>query len=179
MQVEFRNGIQVLREHEAKPRLTTGILELDSLLAGGVELGTFSLFYGDNEGFIDRILYNLLCNCQLPQERYGFDGKAILLNCGIYRQEQTLLDLELATSLLKVNGLDPVRGRDQIIAVSAINIDQASQAVEEACNILSNDDQVRLLVARNLAKLFIEDRVRSKETLARIQQLQHLVGRLW
>lgn len=62
MQVEFRNGMQVLREHEAKLRLTTGILELDSLLAGGVELGTFSLFYGDEERLIDRLLYNLLCN---------------------------------------------------------------------------------------------------------------------
>jgi hypothetical protein len=97
MQVEFRNGIQVLREHEAKPRLTTGSLELDSLLAGRVELGTFTLFYGDEERFIDRLLYNLLCNCQLPQERYGFDGKAVMLNCGNYRQEQALLDLELGS----------------------------------------------------------------------------------
>jgi UDP-glucose 6-dehydrogenase len=101
MQVEFRNAIQVLREHEAKPRLTTGALELDSLLAGGVELGTFNIFYGDCEPFVDRILYNLLCNCQLPKERYGFDAKTVMLNCGNYRQEQALLDLELVTNLLK------------------------------------------------------------------------------
>jgi RecA/RadA recombinase len=179
MQVEFRNGMQVLREHEAKPRLTTGSLELDSLLAGGVELGTFSLFYGDEERFIDRLLYNLLCNCQLPQERYGFDGKAVMLNCGNYRQEQALLDLELATNLLKANGLDPARGLDQIIAVSAFNSDQAEQAVEEVCNIVNGDERVHLVVARNLAKFFIDDGVRSKETLARIQQLQHLVAKLW
>lgn len=179
MHVEFRNGIQVLREHEAKPRLTTGSLELDSLLAGGLELGTFSLFYGDEERFIDRLLYNLLCNCQLPQERYGFDGKAVMLNCGNYRQEEALLDLELATNLLKANGLDPARGLDQIIAVSAFNSDQAAQAVEEACSIVNGDRRVGLVVARNLAKFFIDDGVRSKQTLARIQQLQHLVGRLW
>jgi hypothetical protein len=179
MQVEFRNGIQVLREHEAKPRLTTGILELDSLLAGGVELGTFNLLYGDSERLVDRILYNLLCSCQLPQERYGFDAKAVMLNCGNYRQEQALLDLELATNLLKANNLDPARGLDQIIAVSAFNIDQAGQAVEEACNIVNNDERVRLVVARNLAKFFIEDGIRSRDTLTRIQQLQHLVGKLW
>jgi RecA/RadA recombinase len=179
MQVEFRKGTQVLREHEAKPRLTTGILELDSLLAGGIELGTFSLLYGDSERFVDRILYNLMCNCQLPRERYGFDAKAVLLNCGNYRQEQALLDLELATSLLKANGLDPARALDQIIAVSAFNIDQAGEAVQEVCNVVGRDEQVRLVVARNLAKFFIEDGVRSKETLSRIQQLQHLVGKLW
>jgi RecA/RadA recombinase len=179
MEVEFRKAIQVLHEHEANPRLTTGILELDSLLAGGIELGTFSLLYGDSERFIDRILYNLTCNCQLPRERYGFDAKAILLNCGNYRQEQALLDLDLATSLLKANGLDPATGLDQIIAVSAFNIDQAGEGVEEVCNIVNRDEQVRLVVARNLAKFFIEDGIRSKETLTRIQQLQHLVGKLW
>lgn len=172
MHLEFRNGIQVLREHEAKPRLTTGILELDTLLAGGVEQGTFNLFYGDSEPFIDRILYNLLCNCQLPRERYGFDAKAILLNCGNYGQEQALLNL-------RANGLDPARGLDHIIAVPAFNADQTKEAAEEVCNIVNSDDQVRLVVARNLAKLFIEDGVRSKETLGRIQQLQHLVGKLW
>ena len=179
MHVEFRSGIQVLREHEAKPRLTTGSLELDSLLAGGVELGTFSLFYGDEGRLIDRLLYNLLCNCLLPLERYGLDGKAVILNCGNYRQEQALLDLELATNLLKANGIDPARGLDQIVAVSAFNTDQAVQAVEEVCNIVTSDERVRLVVARNLAKFFIDDGVRSKETLVRIQQLQHLVGKLW
>jgi RecA/RadA recombinase len=179
MHVDFRSGVQVLREDQAKPRLTTGILELDSLLAGGVELGTFSLLYGDGERFIDRLLYNLLCNCQLPQEEYGFDGKAVMLNCGNYREEQALLDLKLATNLLKANHIDPAKGLDQIIAVSAFNTDQAAQAVEEACNIVNGDERVRLVVARNLAKLFIDDGVRSKDTLSRIQQLQHLVGKLW
>jgi RecA/RadA recombinase len=172
MHVEYRRGIQVLREHEAKPRLTTGILELDSLLAGGLELGTFNLFYGDSEPFIDRILYNLLCNCQLPRERHGFDAKAILLNCGNHRQEQALLNL-------RVNGLDPARGLDHIITLSAFNTDETKEVVEEVRNIVNSDDQVRLVVARNLAKLFIEDGIRTKETLGRIQQLQHLVAKLW
>ena len=44
MQTNFRNGLDVLREHETIPRLTTGILDLDGLLAGGVELGTFNIF---------------------------------------------------------------------------------------------------------------------------------------
>jgi len=179
MAVQFRSGVQVLREDQAKPRLTTGILELDSLLAGGVELGTFTLFYGDGERLIDRLLYNLLCGCQLPEEKYGYDGKALMLNCGNYREEQALLDLKLATNLLKANNLDPAQGLDRIIAVSAFNPDQATQAVQEACNIVNDDHQVRLVVARNLVKFFIEDGVRSKDTLAGIQQLQHLIGKLW
>jgi RecA/RadA recombinase len=179
METEFTTGLQVLREHEATPKLTTGLLELDSLLAGGVELGTFTLLYGDDEPIIDRLLYNFLCNCQLPQEKYGFDGKAALLNCGNYRQEQVLLDLKLATALLRGNGIDPAAGLDQIIAVSAFNTDQAVESVEETANIVKTNGQVRLVVARNLPKLFLGNGARDEIALEMIQQLQHLLAKLW
>jgi len=179
MRTEFTNGLQVLRQHETAPRLTTSLLELDSLLAGGVELGTFNLLYGDDEPVIDRILYSFLCNCQLPQEKYGFDGTAVLLNCGNYRQEQVLIDLKLATTLLRSNGVDPATGLDQIVAISAFNEDQAAESVEEATKIVKTDDQVRLVVARNLPKLFLASDARGEVGLERIQQVQHLLAKLW
>jgi hypothetical protein len=57
---------------------------------------------------IDRIMYNIRVRRKsCPPE---------LRN---YRQEQVLLDLKLATALLRANGIDPATGLDQIIAVSA------------------------------------------------------------
>jgi polyhydroxyalkanoate synthesis regulator phasin/RecA/RadA recombinase len=179
MHTEFKNGLEVLREHQATPKLTTGLLDLDSLLAGGVELGSFSLFYGDNESILDSILYRLLCNCQLPKERNGFQGKALLVNCGNYRQEQVLLDLKLTTNLLRASGIDPATGLDRIIAVSAFNADQAAQSVEEVSTILQTDHQVKLVVVRNLPKLFIEAGSRNELALDGIRQLQHLIARMW
>jgi len=179
MRTDFTNALQVLRDHETTPRLTSGLLELDSLLAGGVELGTFSLLYGDDESIIDRILYSFLCNSQLPLEKYGFDGTAVFLNCGNYRQEQALLDLKLATTLLRSNGIDPATGLDQIVAISAFNADQAAESVEEATKIVKTNNQIRLVVARNLPKLFLARDARDETALERIQQVQHLLAKLW
>ncbi len=181
MRTEYRNGLDVLREFESKPRLTTRNLDLDSLLAGGIESGSFTILYGDDESVIDRISYTLLCNSQLPLERYGLNGRAVLLSCGDYRQEQVLVDLKLATTILRGNGIDPAKGLDDIIAVSTFNADQAKQSIEDVINIIKYKDQLKLVVVRNLAKLFIdnENTANTKIFLERTQQYQHLVGKLW
>ena len=179
MTTEFRNGLDVLREHEAKPKLTTGILELDSLLAGGIEQGSFTVIYGDDEHTIDQLLYALLSYCQLPMERYGLNGKSVLLSCGDYRQEQVLVDLKLASSILRRSGIDPARGLEEIITVTTFNADQAEQSIEDILNIIKYHDQVKLVVVRNLAKLFIENMSREKGDLERLQRFQHLIATLW
>jgi DNA repair protein RadA len=177
--MSYRTGLEILREHQANPKLSTGNLELDSLLAGGIENGTFNVLYGDDENTVDQILYTLLCNCQLPIDKYGLNGKAVLLSCGNYHEEQALVDLKLTTSLLQANGIDPAKGLDEIIAVSAFNADQAVKSVEDTVNVVRYHDQVRLVVIRNLPKLFTADPARSELSLERTQQLQHLLVRLW
>jgi len=179
MTTEFRNGLDVLREQEAKPKLTTGSLDLDSLLAGGIEQGSFTVIYGDDEGSIDQLLYTLLSHCQLPMERYGLNGKSVLLSCGDYRQEQVLVDLKLATATLRGSGIDPAKGLEDIIAVTAFNADQAEQSIEDILNIIKYHDRVKLVVVRNLAKLFVEDTVIEKEDLEKLKRFQHHIGTLW
>jgi len=179
MITEFRNGLDLLRELEAKPKLTTGSLELDSLLAGGIELGTFTLICGDDQPLVDQLLYTLVCKTLLPVEKYGLNGKSVLLSCGDYHREQALIDLKLATATLRSNGIDPERGLEEIIAVSTFNADQAEQSIQDVINIIKYNDQVRLVVVRNLSKLFIENTVGGREDLQRTQQFQHLIATLW
>ena len=175
----YKTGLEILREHQANPKLSTGNLELDSLLAGGIENGTFNLIYGDDENVINQILYRLLCNCQLPIEKHGLNSKAVLLSCGNYDEEQAIIDLKLIISLLRSNGINPIKGFEEIIAVSAFNIDQAVKSVEDIVNAVRYHDQVRLVVTHNLPKLFIPDSVRSELSLERTQQLKHLLAKLW
>jgi len=179
MATEFRNGLEVLRERESKPKLTTGSLELDSLLAGGIELGSFTVIYGEDESLVDTFLYTLVCKTLLPVEQYGYNGKAVLFSCGDYREERVLVDLKLASDILRGSGIDPAKGLDEIIAVSTFNADQAEQSIEDILNIIKYNEQLRLIVVRNLAKLFIENTAGDKETLERMQQFQHLVAKLW
>jgi len=179
MPAEFRNGLDVLREQEAKPKLTTGSLDLDSLLAGGLEQGSFTVIYGDDVPSIDRLLYTLLSHCQLPMEKYGLNGKSVLLSCGGYRNEQVLVDLKLASSILRGSGIDPANGLEEIITVVTFNADQAEQSVEDILNIIKYNDQVKLVVVRNLVKLFVEETVVGKEGLEKLKRFQHLIATLW
>jgi RecA/RadA recombinase len=179
MMTEFRNGLDVLREHETRPKLTTGNLELDSLLAGGIELGTFAVICGTVETFIDKLLYTLICASLLPLERYGYNSKAVLLSCGDYHQERALVDIKLASNILICNGIDPAKGLEDIITVSTFNIDQAEQSIEDILNIIKYNDKVKLVVVRNLSKLFIENSGIDRKDLERIQRFQHLVAKLW
>ena len=179
MTTEFRNGLDVLREAEAKPKLTTGSLDLDSLLAGGIEQGSFMVIYGDDESSIDQLLYTFLSHCQLPLEKYGLNGKSVLLSCGDYRHEQVLVDLRLTSTILRGSGIDPAKGLEEIIAVAAFNSDQAEQSVRDILNIIKYHDQVKLVVVRNIAKLFINSTSNEKETLEELKRFQHLTGILW
>ena len=179
MTAEFRNGLEVLRERERKPKLTSGSLELDSLLAGGIELGSFTVIYGEDEPVIDTILYTLICRTLLPVERYGYNGKVVLFTCGDYRSEQALVDLKLASNILRGSGIDPEKGLEEIIVVSTFNADQAEQSVEDILKIIKYNEQLRLIVVRNLAKLFIENAPRDGVELERVQRLQHLIAKLW
>jgi hypothetical protein len=179
MTTEFRNGLDVLREYETKPKLTTGSLELDSLLGGGIELGSFTVIYGDDETLIDLFLYTLICKTILPPEKYGYNGKSVLLSCGDYREEHVLVDLKLASNILIHSGIDPAKGLEEIITVSTFNVDQAEQSIEDVLKIIEYNDQLRLIVVRNLAKLFNENTVNGNGDFEKIQRFQHLIARLW
>jgi RecA/RadA recombinase len=168
-----------MHEQEAKPKLTTGNLDLDSLLAGGIEQGSFTVIYGDDECSIDQLLYTFLSYCQLPMERYGLNGKSVLLSCGDYRQEQVLVDLKLVSTILRGNGIDPSKGLEEIIAVATFNADQAEQSIEDILNIIKYHAQVKLVVVRNLTKLFIEDALIERESLEKLKRFQHLIATLW
>jgi RecA/RadA recombinase len=47
--LSFRNASDMLTKRQALPKLSTGSGDLDSLLGGGIELGQFYLFYGDED----------------------------------------------------------------------------------------------------------------------------------
>jgi len=177
--VNFCNALELLRENEAKPKLTTGNVDFDSLLGGGIEQGFFYVFYGDNESDIDYVLYRILCNSLLPHDKFGFNGKAVFINCGNYRQEQMLLDLKLITNLLKANNLDPSKSLDRICTISAFNEEQQQQAAEDACKLLQQDSEIKLVVARNIINFYLPPESRTGDRKEQILKLQRFFSPVW
>jgi RecA/RadA recombinase len=161
------------------PKLTTGNADLNSLLGGGIEPGHFYLFYGDNKS-VDLLIHQILVNCLLPEEKYGFDGKAVYSNCGNYREEKTLLDSQLLSFLIKAAKLDPMKALDNIYVICAFSGEQQEQIESEVQKLLEEDkNKIKLVVVHNIAKLFTSDKGRRNKNFERITKLQRVVLKLW
>lgn len=163
------------------PKLTTGNADLDSLLGWGIEPGHFYLFYGDDKSGVDFLIHQILVNCLLPEEKYGFDGKAVYSNCGNYREEKTLLDSRLLSFLIKAAKLDPMKALDDIYVICAFSGEQQEQIVSEVQKLLEEDkvNKIKLVVVHNIAKLFTSDKGRMNKDFERITKLQRVVLKLW
>lgn len=179
MTSDFKSGLEVFKEKTGMPRLTTGNADLDSLLAGGIEPGHFYLFYGDEKSGVDFLIHQILVNCLLPKEKYGFDGKAVYSNCGNYREEKTILDSNLLTFLIKAVKLDPAKALEDIYVICAFSEEQQERVVTEVEKLLEKDDEIKLVVVHNIAKLFTSSTAITENFGERISRLQKIVLKLW
>lgn len=172
MSSDFKSGLEVFKERSEMPRLTTGNADLDSLLAGGIEPGHFYLFYGDEKSGVDFLIHQILVNCLLPKEKYGFDGKAFYSNCGNYREEKTILDSNLLAFLIKAVKLDPTKALEDIYVICAFSEEQQEQVVTEVEKLLEKDDEIKLVIVQNIAKLFTSTgRENFGERISRLQKI--------
>jgi len=175
---EFSNALEEFQKRKAMARLTTGSSELDDLLGGGLEPGLFYLFYGDEES-VDYLIHSLLASSFQSEEDEGYGMRVLYLNCGNYREEKTILDTQLLCSMMKRLRMDPLRELDRIQVLCAFSDEQQEDIFEKAQAFLEGNPGVRLVAVHHIAKLFTRRRGRLKERLERVQNLQHVVSKLW
>ena len=172
---EFKSGLEIFKKRIKVPRLTTGSTNLDSLLGGGIEPGYFYLFYGSKRSGVDLLIHKIMVNALLPKGKSEFWGKVIYANCGNYREEKTILDSHLLIFLIKRTGLDPKKALDNIYVICAFSEEQQEQIILEVQKLLMEDQEVRLVVVHNIAKLFVsssgKNRKSSGERIARLQKV--------
>jgi len=177
---QFQKGLEILNQRQALTRMTTGNADLDSLLGGGIEPGQFYLFYGDKESGVDYLIHHLLVNSLLPPERFGLGGKCVYSNCGNYRLERTMLDTGLLCHLVKAAGLETDKALDSIYTLCSFSEEQQEQVFKDVQELIGKDDEVKLVVVHNIAKLFTTNtKTPNKNWGERIMRLQKVVFQLW
>jgi len=168
MEAAFRTAAQALEDERSRLRLTTGNGDLDAFM-GGVELGRFYLFYGNDQGAMDTLIHNILVNSVLPADAGGFGAKALYFNNCNYHQGKTILNPSLLGGFAKRAGLDPMTAFGDIYCVCAFNEQQQSSAAKEVVDLLSRSDEIRLLVIHNLTR-FIETSRRPGEAHRKLME---------
>lgn len=76
----FKSGLEVEQEMATKPRLKTGLQELDDALLGGIEEGSIVEFYGPARGGKTQWCSFLAVRAQLPVEEGGLGGRVLWLD---------------------------------------------------------------------------------------------------
>ncbi|MGB9622528.1 MAG: hypothetical protein ACPL07_01665, partial [Candidatus Bathyarchaeia archaeon] len=173
MNVLFKTAELEFIENRRKNRMGTGFLELDSLL-GGIEEGMFYLFYGE-KWVLDLIVHTLIVKCVMPKDRGGFESKCIYFNSTNYYLDKTVLDPNLLGKFSKKAGLDPKTVLENVYTAVAYNEGGQLTVAEKLCDLIGEDDGIRLLIAHNIAVFLKSSRCRRKS----LENLKKVVNMMW
>ncbi|RCV62994.1 DNA repair protein RadA, partial [Methanophagales archaeon] len=76
----FETGDKILERRRNIGKLSTGSKSLDDLIGGGLETQAISEFYGEFGSGKTQIAHQLAVNVQLPPEKGGLNGSAIIID---------------------------------------------------------------------------------------------------
>lgn len=177
----FETGDMVLERRKLIGKLSTGCVEFDEMMGGGIESQAITEMYGEFGSGKTQIAHQLAVNVQLPREQGGLDGSVIMIDTeNTFRPERIK---QMVEGLSERNGVDyyPEEFLKNIHVARAYNsnhqillVDSASELANE---LKDTDKPVRLLIVDSLTAHFRAEYV-GRGTLADRQQKlnKHLHG---
>lgn len=160
----FTTGDVLLRKRREIHLLTTGSRALDELLGGGIESQAITEAAGEFSSGKTQLALQLCVNVQLPVEKGGLDGDAIIIDSeNTFRPERVA---QMARGL----GLDPDAVLPRIHVARAYNSAHQMMLVERAAEV-GRDRPVRLIVVDSLTAHFRAEYVGREALVDRQQKL--------
>jgi DNA repair protein RadA len=107
----FKTGVEENERRMSMAKITTGVPDIDRMLAGGVETGAITEFYGGFGSGKSQMTHQLSINVQLPVEFGGANSRAIFIDTeDSFRPERITqmvqgLDTEILEAVIEREGL--------------------------------------------------------------------------
>ncbi|OEH76610.1 DNA repair protein [Cyclospora cayetanensis] len=128
-------------------RFTTGSVQLDALLKGGVETGNLTELFGEFRTGKTQLCHTLAVSCQLPVEQSGGEGKCLWIDTeGTFRPERIV-------AIAKRFGLDPSDCLDNIAYARAYNCDHQLELLTQAGAMMA-ESRFALLIVDSATALY-------------------------
>ncbi|MHB1909114.1 MAG: DNA repair and recombination protein RadA [Nitrososphaerales archaeon] len=137
----FVSATEIYRRRKAIERISTGSLNLDDLLAGGIETKALTEFYGEFGSGKTQICHTMCAMVQQQREEGGLVGRVV------YIDTENTFRPERIVSIAEARGYDPQATLDGIIVAKAYNSSHQELIVSEL------GEQVR----KNKVRLVIVD----------------------
>ncbi len=177
----FETGDAVLERRKLVGKLSTGCMEFNEMMGGGIESQSITEMYGEFGSGKTQIAHQLAVNVQLPRERGGLGGSVIIIDTENTFRPERIAQMVEGLSLRYGEEFDPEDFLQNIHVARAYNsnhqillVDSASELANE---LKDTDHPVRLLIVDSLTAHFRAEYV-GRGTLADRQQKlnKHLHG---
>lgn len=177
----FETGDLVLERRKLVGKLTTGCIEFDEMMGGGIESQSITEMYGEFGCGKTQVAHQLAVNVQLPREQGGLGGSVIIIDTeNTFRPERIT---QMVKGLSDKHGIeyDPEEFLKNIHVARAFNsnhqillVDSASELANE---LKDSEMPVKLLIVDSLTAHFRAEYI-GRGTLADRQQKlnKHLHG---
>lgn len=76
--MEFKTAADALADRKSIVTLTSGSVEIDKLLEGGIETGSITEVFGEFRTGKTQLCHTLCITCQMPLDSGGGEGKAMV-----------------------------------------------------------------------------------------------------
>lgn len=152
-------------------KITTGSLELDKLLGGGVETLSITEMYGEFRSGKSQVCHTLCVTAQMPKEMGGGNGKVAVIDTeGSFRPERIV-------EICDRYGFAPEDVLDNIVYARVYNTEQQMEVIKAAAGKMC-EDEFRLLIIDSLTALFRTDYSGRGELSERQQKLGIMMAAL-
>jgi len=177
----FETGDMVLERRKLVGKLSTGCVEFDEMMGGGIESQSITEMYGEFGSGKTQVAHQLAVNVQLPKEQGGLGGSVIMIDTeNTFRPERIK---QMVQGLSEREGVDydPEEFLRNIHVARAYNSNHqillVDSAMELANELKETDKPVRLMIVDSLTAHFRAEYV-GRGTLADRQQKlnKHLHG---
>ncbi len=158
----FKSADIIWEKRKHLNRLTTNSSTLDEILAGGIEPGSVTEFYGEYRTGKTQIAHQLCVNVQLPYDEGGLEGNALYIDTeATFRPERII-------QMADAKDLDYNKTLKNIIVGRAYNSDHQVLLVQEASKIIK-EKNIKLVVVDSIIGHFRSEYI-GRGTLANRQQ---------
>ncbi len=169
----FETGDKVFERRKSVGKLTTGCNAFDALLGGGIETQAITELYGEFGSGKTQVSHQLAVNVQLPPERGGLNGSAIMIDTeNTFRPERIAQMVNGINKKFKAD-YSPEDFLRNIHVARAYNSNHqillVDSAAELADKLRDSDKPVRLIIVDSLTAHFRAEYV-GRGTLADRQQ---------
>jgi len=169
--MEFKTAADALEDRQSIAMLTTGSVEIDKLLEGGIETGSITEVFGEFRTGKTQLCHTLCVTCQMAISEGGAEGKAIYIDTeGSFRPERL-------RAIAERFGLDPAVALENVACARAHNSEHQMELLKVAAAIMAQD-RYALLVVDSATALFRTDYTGRGELSERQMQMGQFLRQL-